>query len=131
MLALAATAAQGDATNTSRQAFSTCLRDYMRTSLEQRMEPAAFEAAVPQQCADRGATFRAALVDRDARTGGGRARAEEDAQMTMDDMRAATVERYRDQLEASGPAPQTAAPAAAETPAPAETPEPAAPATPQ
>lgn len=125
MLALAF-ALQNDAINASRQAYSTCLRDYMRAQLAADAQPAAFEAALPNQCGDRATAFRTALVDRDARAGGNRARAEEDAQMTMDDMRANTVERYRDEYSAAHPEP--AAPQAA--PAPAEAPQ-AAPSTPQ
>ena len=98
MIALAAAAAamQADPVNNARRAYSDCLRSYMRAQLEQRTEPAAFTTALPSQCTDRGAAFTAALVQRDARAGGGRARAEEDARMTMEDMRATTVEYYSD-----------------------------------
>jgi hypothetical protein len=95
-LAAAVAAMQSDPVNNARQAYNTCLRSYMRAQLEQHTEPAAFETALPTQCNDRGAAFTAALVQRDSRAGGGRARAEEDARMTMEDMRATTVEYYAD-----------------------------------
>src|SRR5687767_7817408 len=97
-MALAATIAamQADPVNNARRAYSDCLRAYMRAQLDQRAEPAAFEAALGSQCNDRGATFTAALIQRDSRAGGGRARAEEDARMTMEDMRATTIEYYND-----------------------------------
>lgn len=122
LLALAA-AVQTDAINSARQAYSTCLRDYMRASLEGDMAPDTFEAALATQCTDRAGSFRTALIDRDVRSGGNRARAEEDANMTMDDMRANTVERFRDEYSVAHPEP-------AETPEPAPA-EPAAPTTPQ
>lgn len=95
-LSAAATAMQADAINSARRAYNDCLRSYMRAQLEQRTEPSAFESALAQQCTDRGAAFTAALIQRDSRTGGSRARAEEDARMTMEDMRATTVEYYND-----------------------------------
>lgn len=98
LLALAASAAalQADPFNDARRAYSDCLRDHMRAQLEQGVDPAAFEASLGDQCTDRAAAYTAALVQRDTRTGGNRARAEEDARMTMEDMRATTVEYYSD-----------------------------------
>ena len=95
-LAAAAASMQADPVNNARRAYSDCLRTYMRAQLEQRAEPPAFEAAIANQCADRASAFTAALVQRDARSGGNRARAEEDARMTMEDIRATTVEYYSD-----------------------------------
>lgn len=117
---LALAAAQADVTVTTRQAYSTCLRDFMRASVARRMTPDAFEAEIANQCTDRAAAFRDALVQRDQRAGGNRARAEEDAQTTMEDMRVNVVERFRDEMDAVAPAAQ---------PEPAE--EPQAPATPE
>jgi hypothetical protein len=95
-MSAAAAAMQADPVNNARRAYNDCLRSYMRAQLEQRVEPSAFETALSGQCADRAAAFTAALVQRDARTGGSRARAEEDARMTMEDMRATTSEYYTD-----------------------------------
>ncbi len=94
-LAAAAVSMQADPVNSARQAYSDCLRSYMRAQLEQRAEPAAFEAAIANQCADRATAFTSVLVQRDARSGN-RARAEEDARMTMEEIRATTVEYYTD-----------------------------------
>ncbi len=95
-LAAAAVSMQADPVNSARQAYSDCLRSYMRAQLEQRAEPAAFEAAIANQCADRATAFTSVLVQRDARSAGNRARAEEDARMTMEEIRATTVEYYTD-----------------------------------
>lgn len=51
LLALSlAGAMQSDAANQARRDYSSCLRTFMRASLEQRMEPAAFETAMASQC---------------------------------------------------------------------------------
>jgi hypothetical protein len=98
LLALAASlvALQADPINDARRAYNDCLRSHMRAQLEERVEPAAFEASLQGRCADRETAYTAALVARDTRAGGNRARAEEDARMTMEDMRATTVEYYSD-----------------------------------
>lgn len=98
-MTLAATAAQADPVNDARRAYSDCMRGFMRTSLQQRMEPAAFETALNAQCTERAAAYREALIRRDARNGGGRARAEQDAEMTIEDTKANTLEYYRDYYE--------------------------------
>jgi hypothetical protein len=94
--ALALTAMQSDAANSARRAYSDCLRTFMRASLQQRMEPAAFETAMGNQCTTQATAYRAALVQRDQRAGGSRARAEEDAQIMIDDTKANVLEYYRD-----------------------------------
>jgi hypothetical protein len=97
LLALSLAAAmQSDAANQARRDYSTCLRTFMRTSLEQRMEPAAFETAMASQCTAQATAYRTAMIQRDQRSGGSRARAEEDAQVMIDDTRANVLEYYRD-----------------------------------
>ena len=94
--ALAVTAMQSEAANQARVAYSNCLRTFMRTSLEARMEPAAFETAMGTQCMTQATAYRSAMVARDQRAGGSRARAEEDAQIMIDDTKANVLEYYRD-----------------------------------
>lgn len=108
-LALAAAAFQADPVNDARRAFSTCLRTFANASLERRMEPPAFETALGTQCSGHAATYRTALVQRDARVGGGRARAEEDARIMIEDSRANVLEFYRDSFQAAAPRPAATA----------------------
>lgn len=128
VLALAAGAAmQNEGVNNARSAYSTCLREYLTAQLTADAAPAAFEAALPNQCGDRASAFQAAVVARDGRTPSTRPQAEEDARMTMEDIRANMVERYRDEYATAHPTPTPQA-----TPVPAEaTPPQPAPATPQ
>jgi hypothetical protein len=95
-MTMALAAMQAEAANQARRDYSTCLRAFMRTSLQQRVEPDAFETAMGTQCATQANAYRAAMVARDQRTGGGRARAEEDAQIMIDDAKANVMEYYRD-----------------------------------
>ncbi len=120
-LALAAMV-QTDAINSARQAYSTCLRQHVSSSLERNVTPEAFEQGIAGQCTDRATAFRDALVQRDVRAGGGRARAEEDAQVTMEDMRLNYIEMYRDEVAAAAPRPQPSSEPQTEAPA-AETPQ--------
>ncbi|HET9428380.1 MAG TPA: hypothetical protein VFO69_08495 [Allosphingosinicella sp.] len=91
----AAASMQADPVNSARRAYTDCLQAYMRAQLEQRTEPAAFEAALASQCSDRAAAFTSAVVQRDSRADG-RARAEENAHMQMEDIRATKIEYYAD-----------------------------------
>ena len=97
LMALAAAAAsmQAEPVNNARRDYSDCLQSYLREQLQQRTEPAAFEAALPGQCADRAAAFTAAMIQRDSRADG-RARAEENARIQMEDIRATKAEYYVD-----------------------------------
>lgn len=95
-MTLAAAAMQSDAANQARVAYTVCLRSFMRASLRERMDPSAFETAMNDQCTAQATAYRTALVARDQRTGGSRQRAEEDAQIMIDDTKANVMEYYRD-----------------------------------
>ena len=126
VLALAV-AAQSDATTSTRQAYSACLREHLDTSLEGNVAPDRFEATIAGQCTGQATAFRDALIQRDVRGGGNRARAEEDAGVIMEDMRVNYVERYRDEVDAATPPP----PPEPEPEPPAEEPQPETPETPE
>ncbi|MBX3562460.1 MAG: hypothetical protein KF780_11690 [Sphingomonas sp.] len=102
LLALAAMG-QTEAINTARQGYSSCLRQYLNESMEQNVAPDAFERGIGAQCTSQATSFREALIQRDVRAGGGRARAEEDARITMEDLRANFIEMYRDEMGAAAP----------------------------
>ncbi len=114
---------QTEAINTARQAYSSCLRQYLNTSMERNVTPDAFEQGIAGQCTDRGEAFRTALIDRDVLAGGGRATAEQDAQSTMEDLRLNFIEMYRDEMAAAAPPPQAPSETETEAPEAAETPQ--------
>ena len=55
------TAAPGAPTQ-SREGYARCLKDFIQTSLQQKMEPTAFDAAISSACQDKQALFKSAMV---------------------------------------------------------------------
>jgi hypothetical protein len=86
-LTLASAAAQQtqDATATARNAFTACLRTQMDRSVSDRTDADGFETAMRERCAQQEAAYRAAVIEREVRMGGNRNRAEQDAEMEVDD----------------------------------------------
>lgn len=54
-----------DASTTTRDAYTECLRTYMNTAIRERTAADAFRAALPQQCQDQERAFRAAIAARE------------------------------------------------------------------
>ena len=94
-LLLAAGSMQAENVNTARNAYLDCMSNFMRTSLEQRTEPPAFQTALATHCDAQAEAFRAALIRHDARRGGTRAASENDFRATREEALQNTVERYR------------------------------------
>jgi hypothetical protein len=92
---LAATSMQAANVNTARNAYLDCLRDFMRTSLQARTEPPAFQTALATQCTAQGEAFRSTLIRHDARNGGNRAASESDFRATRDEAIENILGRYR------------------------------------
>ncbi len=100
-LTLLASAAQPqDPTVPLRQNYMRCLDGFMRASLQQRMEPPAFEAALAQQCGEPIASYRSAMMRRE-RTPSNRVRAEEDIRLDLEDTKVNLLERYRMYFESN------------------------------
>jgi hypothetical protein len=97
---LAATA--GGPASVSREGYSRCLKEFMRTSLEKKMEPAAFDAAVATACQDKLALFKTALVNADLALGIKKAASEKGIRDEIADYVAMAKEDYRAEL-ASAP----------------------------
>lgn len=55
------TAGPGPASQ-SRDGYARCLKDFIQTSLQQKMEPAAFDAAIATACQDKQALFKSAMI---------------------------------------------------------------------
>jgi len=129
-LLAAAMAMQGtsDPTRASREAYTRCLRTYVERSLNQRMTPADFATAYPQQCMTEQTAYRDAVIRREIAARSSRADAEESATMEIDDARLNFSERF-DMAQPETPAAATPPPAAPATPAAAAT-QPATPPTP-
>ena len=81
--------------NSARREYSTCLQAFMKSSLKEKMDPAAFDAALAPACESKAQAFRGASIAADTAIGIKRAAAEENAGTELEDLRANTKEYYR------------------------------------
>lgn len=95
-------ASAGSPSSESREGYARCLKDFMRASLEQKMEVAAFDTAVANACRDKQALFKTALVNADLALGMKRAASEKAIGEQIADYIAMAKEDYRAEL-ASAP----------------------------
>jgi hypothetical protein len=97
LLAAPAPAAPSTANPTqARKALASCLNEAVKTDLDAKVEPAAFQAKLPTLCPNEKAAYRAASVAADIAGGIRRATAEQNAAMDLDDVAASTLDRYKD-----------------------------------
>ncbi|MBV8688409.1 MAG: hypothetical protein JOZ90_06750 [Alphaproteobacteria bacterium] len=101
VILLAAPAPVSSAANPSqaRKALASCLNDAVKTDLEARTEPPAFQAKLAALCASEKSAYRAASVAADVAGGIKRAAAEQNASMDLDDVVSSTSDRYKDFFE--------------------------------
>ena len=78
-----------------RNQFSTCLRSFVNAKLEERMTPANFETAYTSACREQEAAYKTAYIEAATRAGDRRPRAEEDANLEVQDLRANFLELFR------------------------------------
>lgn len=107
-LLVAATAVQADTTRTAREAYTTCLRNFVNQGVQNRMSQADFTAQFPQQCLPQEQVFRAAVIARENALRATRANAEQAARDEIEEARLNFSERF----EMSQPAPAAQAAAA-------------------
>lgn len=101
--AMSLAAAQADPTVQPRKSFASCLSNFKKGSLQQKMEAAAFSAAVKTACQTEAASLRQALVTLDMKRGGKRAEAEANADFDLQGYRENMDESYRDSVSARAP----------------------------
>ena len=87
-----------DATAQNREAYARCLKDFVRTSLEQKMEPSAFDAAIAGACKEKEAPLKAALLNADLAIGLKRAASEKSTSEQIADYLLMAKEDYRADL---------------------------------
>lgn len=88
-----APAAQVD---TTRAAFTKCLRDHMKKSLESKMGGAEYEMALKSTCSDQREAFRAAVIAFDRAGGDSAKNAAENADMQIEDYHANFTDKFND-----------------------------------
>lgn len=96
-LLAAASVQPADTTVAPRNAYTSCLRQFVRRAVQERIVMAAFETQLPQQCQTEEAAFRAAVIRRETGFRVPRAAAEQTATEEVDDSRA----NFRDQFDMS------------------------------
>ena len=85
--------------DTTRAAFTKCLRDDMRKSLEAKMGPAEYEMAMKSTCTEQRDAFRAAVIAFGRAAGDSEKNATEDADMQIEDYAANFTEKFNDYSE--------------------------------
>ena len=82
--------------DTTRAAFTKCLRENVKKSLEAKMPAGEFEVAVKSICNDERTAFRSAVIAFGRSGGDSETVAAEDADMQVDDYHANFVDKYKD-----------------------------------
>lgn len=95
VLVIAALASQQMAAAGPRQQFSSCLRAFLDSKLEERMTPEAFDTAVAEACSAQETAYRQAFIQAAVRAGDNRAAAERDADLEVGDLRTNYRELFR------------------------------------
>jgi hypothetical protein len=80
----------------ARKALASCLNDAVKTDLDAKVAPAAFQAKLPTLCPSEKEAYKAASIAADIAGGIRRATAEQNAAMDLDDVAASTLDRYKD-----------------------------------
>ena len=82
--------------DTTRAAFTKCLRDDMKKSLEAKMGEAEYEMAMKSNCSAERDAFRAAVIAFDKASGDSQANAEDNADMQVEDYHANFTDKFKD-----------------------------------
>ena len=101
VLAMTLLGAAQNATGESREAYARCLKDFVRTSAEKKMDAAAFDAAVASACKDKEALLKSALISSDMAMGLKRAAAEKSTAEQITDYLTMAKEDYRADLSSA------------------------------
>lgn len=98
LLALAAAGSAAlqvnDPSTAARNTYTACLRQFMQSSLNNRMSLNDFRTQLPQQCTQQEQAFREALIRREASFRTPRAEAEEMATMEVEDARSNFIQMF-------------------------------------
>jgi hypothetical protein len=91
--------AQAGSAGQARQAYADCLDKSLRTHLESKTDPAAFDTALTSACAAQAAAYRNAILAAEQASGASAADAAELAGAEIEDLEANTKDLYRAHLE--------------------------------
>ena len=95
LLATAAPAGAGSV-DTTRAAFTKCLRDHMKKSLDAKMGEAEYEVSLKGACETERAAFRAAVTAANTASGYSASDAADNAEMQIEDYHAGFTDKFAD-----------------------------------
>jgi hypothetical protein len=98
VMLLALAAPNPRALDVPRKAYSTCIRAFENRSLEAKMDPVAYAAALKASCTAEAAALARALTEYDIAMGSKRAAAMATAESDVADYRLTSEERFRDMI---------------------------------
>ncbi|MDZ3830341.1 MAG: hypothetical protein U0S50_00820 [Sphingopyxis sp.] len=82
--------------DTTRVAFTKCLRDHLKKSLEAKMEEVEYEMALKSVCTTERDAFRKAVIALDRSGGDSQADAADNADMQIDDYHVNFTDKFKD-----------------------------------
>ena len=82
--------------DTTRAAFTKCLRAHLKKSLEAKMGEAEYGVSLKGACESERAAYRAAVIALDRASGDSEADATENADMQVDDYHASFTDKFKD-----------------------------------
>lgn len=98
-LMMLAAAAPATDVGSTRKAYSQCLSNLTQPALEKKMSLADFQAETKSKCADKEASFRAAIVADDKASGMKDAEAQTDADEQASEYRDKIVSEYEEAMK--------------------------------
>ncbi|WP_447760246.1 hypothetical protein [Sphingopyxis panaciterrae] len=101
LLLAAAAPSPTAAVDTTRAAFTKCLRTDMKKALEAKMEEAEYEMALKANCSAERDAFRAAVIALGRSGGDSEKVATEDADMQVEDYHANFTDKFKDYKESN------------------------------
>ena len=101
LIAMLMMAPSPEAVAMARRNYSTCLGNFMKKSIHERIEEAAFDSGLVPACAAQETAFRSTIVAVDMAAGIKRADAEENAKLEIDDLQANFKATFRDSIAPS------------------------------
>lgn len=100
-VAMGAAAPNPGAITQPRKNYAACLNKFSKTNLADKVEPAAFSAALKTACVPEAAALKKALIDYDVAMGTKRAAAEENAALDLEGYTQNIEESYKEHFQPS------------------------------
>ena len=98
-LALLLFGGTGDPTTLARKGYVACLEQFLVKSLDEKLEPAAYDSSVVPACSAKENILRQAAISADVKAGMKRAASEQMIGEEIADHQATTKERFREYKE--------------------------------